>query len=78
MVVMGVDGSTSSSGWAIFDTEGTKRLDSGRIHPKDEDWRNRIRQEWEIFNQIFENPFNEVPAYVKVVKKKNGEKVIKK
>lgn len=77
MVVMGIDGSTSSSGWAIFETEGSKRLDSGRIYPKDEDWRDRIGQEWEMFNQIFEK-YHPEKIYMEDVPMKDGKPTILK
>ena len=41
---MGIDGSTTSSGWAVFESEECKRIASGRIQPKGENWRERIEQ----------------------------------
>lgn len=40
--------------------------------------RNKLYVSIDGYVEIFDNPFNEVPAYVKIIKKKNGEKVIKK
>lgn len=40
--------------------------------------RNKLYVSIDGYVEIFDNPFNEAPAYVKVIKKKNGEKVIKK
>ena len=77
MIVMGIDGSTSSSGWAIFESEGCKRLDSGRIQPKGTDWRNRIEQEWIMFSQIFEK-YRPKKVYIEDVPMKDGKPTILK
>ena len=54
MIVMGIDGSTTSSGWAIFESTSCKRLDSGRVQFNDKDWRERIFKEWQVFNEIIQ------------------------
>ena len=54
MVVMGIDGSTTSSGWAVFESEGCVRIASGRIKTKGEGWREKIEYEWTMFGQIIE------------------------
>ena len=40
MIVMGIDASTTSTGWAIFDDKELKAY--GLIKPDGEDWRERI------------------------------------
>ena len=77
MVVMGIDGSTTSSGWAIFDTTECKRIDSGRICPKSKNWRERIEQEWVLFSKIFEKFCPEV-VYMEDVPMKDGKATILK
>lgn len=77
MVVLGIDGSTSSSGWAVFESEGCKRIDSGRIQPKGENWRDRIEQEWIEFSQIFEK-YRPQKIYAEDVPLKDGKPTILK
>lgn len=77
MIIMGIDGSTTSSGWAIFESEGCIRIASGRIRPKGEDWRDRIEQEWPIFSQIFEK-YRPVKIYIEDVPMKDGKSTILK
>lgn len=77
MIIMGIDGSTSSSGWAIFEGEDCKRIDSGRIQPKGEDWREKIQQEWFIFSQIFEK-YRPQKVYMEDVPMKDGKPTILK
>lgn len=77
MIVMGIDGSTSSSGWAIFESEECKRIDSGRLQPKGIDWRNRIEQEWILFSQIFEK-YHPQKIYIEDVPMKDGKPTILK
>lgn len=77
MIVMGIDGSTSSSGWAIFESEECKRIDSGRFQPKGTDWRNRIEQEWILFSQIFEK-YHPQKIYIEDVPMKDGKPTILK
>lgn len=77
MIVMGIDGSTSSSGWAIFDSENCKRIDSGRLQPKGIDWRNRIEQEWIMFSEIFEK-YHPQKIYIEDVPMKDGKPTILK
>ena len=77
MVVLGIDGSTSSSGWAILESEGCKRIDSGRIQPKGENWRDRIEQEWIEFSQILEK-YHPQKIYAEDVPLKDGKPTILK
>ena len=77
MVVLGIDGSTSSSGWAVFESEGCKRIDSGRIQPKGENWRDRIEQEWIEFSQILEK-YHPQKIYAEDVPLKDGKPTILK
>ena len=50
MITMGLDCSTTSTGWAIFKND--KLLDYGVIKPKGEDWRERLYQEGTPLTQI--------------------------
>ena len=77
MVVMGIDGSTSSSGWAIFESNECKRLASGRIQPKGLDWREKIKQEWIIFSQIIEK-YKPEKIFMEDVPMKDGKPTIMK
>ena len=77
MIVMGIDGSTTSSGWAIFESEGCKRLVSGRIRPKGDDWREKVRQECEAFKNIIERYRPQV-IYMEDVPMKDGKPTIMK
>ena len=77
MIVIGIDGSTSSSGWAVFESEECKRIDSGRIQPKGEDWREKIQEEWLMFGQIFEK-YHPQKIYIEDVPMKDGKPTILK
>lgn len=77
MIVMGIDGSTSSSGWAIFESEECKRIASGRIQPKGENWRDKIEQEWSAFVQILEQ-YHPSKIYMEDVPMKDGKPTILK
>ena len=77
MIVIGIDGSTSSSGWAVFESEECKRIDSGRIQPKGEDWREKIQEEWFMFVQIFEK-YRPQKIYIEDVPMKDGKPTILK
>lgn len=54
MVVMGIDGSTSCSGWSIFESEGCKRIASGKIKTRGDTWRDKIEYEYVEFCNIIE------------------------
>lgn len=77
MVIMGIDGSTTSSGWAIFNSDNCKRIASGRIQPKGENWRDKIEQEWNMFCQIFEK-YHPQKIYMEDVPMKDGKPTILK
>ena len=77
MIVIGIDGSTSSSGWAVFESEECKRIDSGRIQPKGENWREKIQEEWFMFVQIFEK-YRPQKIYIEDVTMKDGKPTILK
>ena len=77
MIVMGIDGSTTSSGWAIFESEDCKRIDSGRLQPKGDIWRDKIEQEWIMFSQIFEQ-YHPQKIYMEDVPMKDGKSTILK
>lgn len=77
MIVMGIDGSTTSSGWAIFESEDCKRIDSGSVQPKGENWREKITKEWTDFSQIIEK-YNPKIIYMEDVPMKDGKPTILK
>ena len=59
MIVMGIDASTTSTGWAIFDDKELKAY--GLIKPNGEDWRERI--------------VNQAPQLVEIISKYKPEKI---
>ena len=59
MIVMGIDASTTSTGWAIFDDKELKAY--GLIKPDGEDWRERI--------------VNQAPQLVEIISKYKPEKI---
>lgn len=77
MIVMGIDGSTTSSGWAIFDSNECKRLASGRIQFNDKDWRDRIFKEWKVFNEIIQK-YRPEKIFMEDVPMKDGKSTILK
>ena len=77
MVIMGIDGSTTSSGWAIFESDNCIRLDSGRIQFNDKDWRERIFKEWKVFNKIIQK-YHPEKIYIEDVPMKDGKATILK
>ena len=77
MIIMGIDGSTTSSGWAIFDSERCKRIASGRVKPKGEDWREKIAYEWQSFSEIVKKYAPE-KIYMEDVPMKDGKSTILK
>ena len=60
MIVMGIDASTTSTGWAIF--EDNKLITYGVIKTKGEDWRDRL--------------IHQGPKLTEIIKKYNPERVI--
>jgi Holliday junction resolvasome RuvABC endonuclease subunit len=60
MIVMGIDASTSSTGWSIF--EDDKLITYGVIKSKGEDWRERL--------------IRQGPKLTEIIKKYNPEKII--
>ena len=74
---MGIDGSTTSSGWAIFDSKDCCRLDSGRIQFNDKNWRERISKEWKVFNKIIQK-YHPEKIYIEDVPMKDGKSTILK
>ena len=77
MVIMGIDGSTTSSGWAIFESNDCSRLDSGRIQFNDKNWRERIFKEWKVFNKIIQK-YHPEKIYIEDVPMKDGKATILK
>lgn len=60
MVVMGIDASTTSTGWSILD--GSNLITYGVIKPKGADWRDRL--------------IHQGPILTEIIKKYNPEKII--
>lgn len=52
MITMGIDASTSSTGWSVFD--GDKLVTYGVIKPSGEDWRERLINEGPMLNAILD------------------------
>ena len=77
MIVMGIDGSTTSSGWAVFESDGCVRIASGRIQPKGDNWRDKIKEEWITFNELFEK-YKPQKIYMEDVPMKDGKLTIMK
>lgn len=77
MVIMGIDGSTTSSGWAIFESDGCIRIASGRIRPKGDNWRDKIEEEWTMFSEILEK-YRPQKIYMEDVPMKDGKPTIMK
>lgn len=77
MVIMGIDGSTTSSGWAIFESSECKRLASGRIQFNDKNWRERIFKEWKVFDKIIQK-YRPDKIYIEDVPMKDGKPTILK
>lgn len=77
MVIMGIDGSTTSSGWAILETDTCLRIASGRIQFSDKDWRSRIFKEWQMFNKIIQK-YHPEKIYMEDIPMKDGKHTILK
>lgn len=77
MIVMGIDGSTTSSGWAIFESDGCIRIASGRIRPKGDNWRDKIEEEWIMFSKLLEK-YKPQKIYMEDVLMKDGKPTIMK
>lgn len=77
MIIMGIDGSTTSSGWAIFESEGRQRIASGRIQFNDKDWRERIFKEWKLLEEIVEK-YKPEKIFMEDVPMKDGKPTILK
>ena len=52
MIVMGIDASTTSTGWSIFNNN--KLVDYGVIKPKGENWRERLENQGPLISKIIE------------------------
>lgn len=67
---MGIDASTSATGWSIFD--GDKLIAHGVIKPKGSEWRDRIIQEWALLCDIVEK-YKPEQIYMEDVPLKDGK-----
>lgn len=73
---MGIDASTSSSGWSIF--QDSQLIDCGVIKPKQSnDWKSRIKEEWGEFSKLLQK-YSPTYIYAEDVPLKDGSKTILK
>lgn len=77
MIVMGIDASTTSTGWSIFDSNGAVRIASGRLKPKGDDWRERLQIEYGMLVEIIEQ-YRPERIYMEDVPLKDGKPTILK
>lgn len=70
MIVMGIDASTSATGWSIFDD--SKLIAHGVIKPKGDDWRDKIQQEWPLLCKIIDK-YDPEKIYTEDVPMKDGK-----
>lgn len=70
MIVMGIDASTSSTGWSIFD--GNNLIAHGVIKPKGDNWRDKIQQELPLLCKIVDK-YKPEKAYTEDVPLKDGK-----
>lgn len=76
MIVMGIDASTTATGWSIFDNNTL--IAHGTIKPKASDeWRDRISQEWDALDEVIE-AFHPEKIYVEDVPLKEGKSTLVK
>lgn len=73
MTTMGIDASTSATGWSIF--EDDKLIAHGVIKPKGSDWQDRIKQEWPLLCKIAEK-YKPEKIYIEDVPLKDGKKTL--
>lgn len=52
MILIGIDASTTSSGWSVFQNE--KLIAHGCVKPKSKDWRDRIMEESVFFTELIQ------------------------
>lgn len=75
MIAMGIDASTTSTGWSIFlDTE---LIGHGVIKPKGADWREHVTNEWDSFCKIIEKYLPDI-IYAEDVPLKKGSSTLLK
>ena len=77
MIVMGIDASTTSSGWSIFDASSVTRIASGRIKLKSSDWRERLQQEYSLLVKIIEE-YHPEKIFMEDIPLKDGKSTILK
>lgn len=70
MTVMGIDASTTSTGWSIF--EDDKLVANGVIKPKGSDWRDKIQQELPLLCKIIDK-YKPDKAFTEDVPLKDGK-----
>lgn len=75
MISMGIDASTTSTGWSIFN--GDKLIASGTIKPKGNEWRERVINEWDYYCKIVEKYSPEI-IYMEDVPLKSGNQTLLK
>jgi len=70
MIAMGIDASTTSTGWSIFKDD--KLIANGVIKPKGSDWRNKIQQEFPLLCKIIDK-YKPDKAFIEDVPLKDGK-----
>lgn len=74
MKILGIDASTTSTGWAIFDD--SKLVDYGCIKPKGEDWRERLIRQEEVLASIVEKYRPDIVSMEDVPLSSNSNKIL--
>lgn len=64
MITMGIDASTRSTGWCVFD--GDKLIKYGLIKSDNEDWRQRLVEQAQILGELFDT-YKPVKVYMEDV-----------
>ena len=52
MIIIGIDASTTSSGWSVF--QDKRLIAHGCVKPKSKDWRDRIMEESVFFMKLIQ------------------------
>ena len=52
MIIIGIDASTTSSGWSVF--QDKRLIAHGCVKPKNKDWRDRIMEESVFFMKLIQ------------------------
>lgn len=69
MTIMGIDASSTATGWSIF--EDNELIAHGTVKPKGENWREKIQNEWSKLDEILEK-YKPEQIYIEDVPLKSG------